>query len=267
MELGFLCAVWGWMNYDMWILLYGFLIFQFLFIRGGIFRKSILQCCFVSVVYYVFSRLVFCGIFRSRVFGGCPFLVGSLCFAEQKGFDSCVPLCCPLLDPVGLSSILLFYYCWSISGSIVSVFSSSSYWIDSLSGIDCIFLCLFVVVYCFVAGFCCCMFGCFFVYFVFPIFLVAFQICRLWRSVLLFYICCILCFLLIYYRGVLCWICIHISSSLGSCCYLMVWVVCFFFVFVVFVFVLGWSRIHLDYVRIAYSMLNFLSSLSCDCVM
>ena len=47
-------------------------------------------------------------------------------------------------------------------------------------------LCLFVVVYCFVVGFFCCMFVCSFEYFVFPIFLVAFRICKLWRSVLLF---------------------------------------------------------------------------------
>ena len=98
-------------------------------------------------------------------------------------------------------------------------------------------------------GFCCCMFGCSFVYFVFPIFLVAFRICKLWRSVLLFYRFYILSFLMGNCRGVLWWICTHISSNLVSCCYLMVWGVCFFFGFVVFVFVLGWSRIHLDFVR------------------
>ena len=48
-------------------------------------------------------------------------------------------------------------------------------------------LCLFVIVYCFVVGLCCCMFGCFFVFFVFPIVLMAFRICKLWRSDLLFF--------------------------------------------------------------------------------
>ena len=102
------------MNYGMRILLCGFLIFQFLYISWGIFRISISQSCFVLVVCYVFSHLVFCRLIRSRVFGGCHFLVGSLCFAGHQRFGSCVPLCCPLLDPVGLSSPLLFCYCWSI---------------------------------------------------------------------------------------------------------------------------------------------------------
>ena len=105
-----LCCVGG-ISYGMWILLCGFLIFRFLYISRGIFRISISLCCFVLVVCYVFSHPVFCRIIRSRVFGGCPFLVDSLCFARQQGFGSCVPLCRPLLDPVGLSSLFLFCYC------------------------------------------------------------------------------------------------------------------------------------------------------------
>ena len=95
---------------ELWNVAFAMWFFDFpiLVHKWGYFSNIHFAMLFCLVVCYVFSHLVFCRIIRSRVFGGCPFLVGSLCFAGQQEFDSCVPLCFPLLDPVGLSSLLFF---------------------------------------------------------------------------------------------------------------------------------------------------------------
>ena len=69
------------------------------------------------------------------------------------------------------------------------------HFLELIVGCCVLFQCLLVVASCSVVGFYCrCSFGCFFVYFVFPIFLVVCQICRLLHSALFSCKCYILCF-------------------------------------------------------------------------
>ena len=114
MVLFFLYVVLGRMHGGMWIMLYVFLIFQF-WCRGvGFLGIFILQCCFVPIVFFVFSHLVLCRLVRSRVFEGCLCLGGLLCFEGQLVSGSYVLLCCQSRDPVGLCIPPVFCCCWSI---------------------------------------------------------------------------------------------------------------------------------------------------------
>ena len=72
----FLYVVLGGMYGGMWILLYGFLIFQFHCRGVGVFGIPLLQCCAVPIGYFVFSHLVLCRLVRSRIFVGCLCLEG-----------------------------------------------------------------------------------------------------------------------------------------------------------------------------------------------